>query len=167
MKKRNNRLWYSSVVDSSYFACGSPTLIRKRSKTDQWWSTPLIPALGRQRQADLWVWGQPGLQSEFQYSQGYTEKPCLEKPKRKRERDRQTGRQWWYTPLIPTLSRRARGSLEASLVSRGKEKERKEERRGKETYCFIIVYYFHWFVRFSINWNACFFYMNCLGLYVA
>jgi hypothetical protein len=26
---------------------------------------PLIPALGRQRQVDFWVWGQPGLQSEF------------------------------------------------------------------------------------------------------
>jgi hypothetical protein len=43
-----------------------------------WWRTPLIPALGRQRQADFWVRGQPGLQSEFQDSQGYTEKPCLE-----------------------------------------------------------------------------------------
>jgi hypothetical protein len=42
---------------------------------------PVIPALGRQRQADLWVWDQPGLQSEFQDSQGYTEKPCLEKTK--------------------------------------------------------------------------------------
>jgi hypothetical protein len=31
-----------------------------------WWPIPLIPALGRQRQADFWVWGQPGLQSEFQ-----------------------------------------------------------------------------------------------------
>jgi hypothetical protein len=39
---------------------------------------PLILALGRQRQADFWVQGQPGLQSEFQDSQGYTEKPCLE-----------------------------------------------------------------------------------------
>jgi hypothetical protein len=38
-----------------------------------------IPALGRQRQVDFWVRGQPGLQSEFQDSQGYTEKPCLEK----------------------------------------------------------------------------------------
>ena len=46
-----------------------------------WWRTPLVPALGRQRQADVWVRGQPGLQSEFQDSQGYTEKPCLEKPK--------------------------------------------------------------------------------------
>jgi hypothetical protein len=43
------------------------------------WYTPLIPALGRQRQADFWVRGQPGLQSELQDSQGYTEKPCLEK----------------------------------------------------------------------------------------
>jgi hypothetical protein len=37
-----------------------------------WWRTPLIPALGRQRQADFWVRGQPGLQSEFQDSRGYT-----------------------------------------------------------------------------------------------
>jgi hypothetical protein len=35
-----------------------------------WWHTPLIPALGRQRQVDFWVQGQPGLQSEFQDSQG-------------------------------------------------------------------------------------------------
>ena len=25
----------------------------------------------------LWVWGQPGLQSGYQNSQGYIEKPCL------------------------------------------------------------------------------------------
>jgi hypothetical protein len=48
-----------------------------------WWRTPLIPALGRQRQADFWVRGQPGLQSDLQDSQGYTEKPCLEKTKNK------------------------------------------------------------------------------------
>jgi hypothetical protein len=30
---------------------------------------------------DFWVQGQPGLQREFQDSQGYTEKPCLEKTK--------------------------------------------------------------------------------------
>jgi hypothetical protein len=29
---------------------------------------------------DFWVWSQPGLQSEFQDSQDYTEKLCLEKP---------------------------------------------------------------------------------------
>ena len=45
--------------------------------TGRWWCTLLIPALGRQRQVDFRVQGQPGLQSEFQDSQGYTEKPCL------------------------------------------------------------------------------------------
>jgi hypothetical protein len=40
---------------------------------------PLIPVLGRQRQANFWVQGQPGLQSELQDSQGYTEKPYLKK----------------------------------------------------------------------------------------
>jgi hypothetical protein len=32
------------------------------------------------------VRGQPGLQSEFQDSQGYTEKPCLEKQKTKNKK---------------------------------------------------------------------------------
>jgi hypothetical protein len=40
---------------------------------------PLIPALGRQGQVNFLVRGRLGLQSEFQDSQGYTEKPCLEK----------------------------------------------------------------------------------------
>jgi hypothetical protein len=47
---------------------------------------PLIPALGKQRQADFWVQGQPGLQSEFQDSQDYTEKPCLEKTKNQKKK---------------------------------------------------------------------------------
>jgi hypothetical protein len=33
---------------------------------------------------DFWVQGQPGLQSEFQDSQGYTEKPCLEKKQKQK-----------------------------------------------------------------------------------
>jgi hypothetical protein len=41
--------------------------------------------LGRQRQADFWFRGQHGLQSEFQDSQGYTEKPCLKNQKTKRK----------------------------------------------------------------------------------
>lgn len=44
---------------------------------------PLIPALERWRQADLWVWGQPGLHYEFQESQGFKEKSCLNKAKNK------------------------------------------------------------------------------------
>jgi hypothetical protein len=51
-----------------------------------WWCTSLIPALGRERQAGFWVRGQPGLQSEFQVSQGYTEKPCLGKKKKKKKK---------------------------------------------------------------------------------
>jgi hypothetical protein len=58
----------------------------KMFKLDQaWWRTPLKPALGRQKQADFLVRGQPRLQSEFQDSQGYTEKPYLEKPKKKKK----------------------------------------------------------------------------------
>jgi hypothetical protein len=57
-----------------------------------WWHTPLIPALGRQRQVDFWVRGQPGLQSELQDSQGcYTEKPCLEKQTNKQNCNLSTG----------------------------------------------------------------------------
>jgi hypothetical protein len=44
------------------------------------------PALGRQRQADFWVRGQPGLQNEFQDSQGYTETPCHKKKKKKKKK---------------------------------------------------------------------------------
>ena len=34
-----------------------------KKKALQWWHTLIIPALGRQRQVDFWVPGQPGLQS--------------------------------------------------------------------------------------------------------
>ena len=50
---------------------------------------PLIPTLGRQRQEVFWVRGQPGLQNEFQDSQGYIEKPCLEKIKTKQNKTKQ------------------------------------------------------------------------------
>jgi hypothetical protein len=47
---------------------------------------PLIPALGRQRQASL-------KQSEFQDSQGFTEKPCLEKPKNQKKKKKKKTKQ--------------------------------------------------------------------------
>jgi hypothetical protein len=34
----------------------------------------------------LWVWGQSGLQKEFQDSQDYTEKPCFEKQNKQKKR---------------------------------------------------------------------------------
>jgi hypothetical protein len=51
--------------------------IRTVEKSWTWQCTPLVPEHTRQRQAGLCVQGQPGLQSEVQDSQGYTEKPCL------------------------------------------------------------------------------------------
>jgi hypothetical protein len=53
---------------------------------------PSIPALGRQRQADLGVRGQPGLHSEFQNSQGSTEKPCLKKQTTTTKTNKQTNK---------------------------------------------------------------------------
>jgi hypothetical protein len=61
------------------------SIIQNNRDAGQWWCTPLIPALGRQKQADFRVQGQPGLQSEFQDSQGYTKKPCLEKQSKTKE----------------------------------------------------------------------------------
>ena len=37
----------------------------------------------------LWVRGQPGLQSEFQDSQGYAEKHCLKKPEEKKRKEKE------------------------------------------------------------------------------
>jgi hypothetical protein len=55
----------------------------------QWWPTPLVLVLGRQRQVDFLVQGQPGLQSEFQDSQGYTEKPCCKGKQNKTKQQQQ------------------------------------------------------------------------------
>jgi hypothetical protein len=77
-----------SLQQDQFLSLGLGFHIYKIKNSDSWvwWCTPLIPALGRQRQADFWVRGQPGLQSEFQDTQGYTEKPCLEKPKKKKKK---------------------------------------------------------------------------------
>ena len=50
---------------------------------------PLISVLGRLRQADFWVQGQPGLQSELKDIQGYTEKLCLEKTDKQNKTNKQ------------------------------------------------------------------------------
>jgi hypothetical protein len=51
-----------------------------------------MPALGRQRQRDLFVHGQLGLHIKFQDSQNYLEKPCLEKNKAKQNKTKQNKR---------------------------------------------------------------------------
>jgi hypothetical protein len=50
------------------------------------WYTPLIPALGRQRQVDFWVQGQPCLQSEFQAGQPGLHREILSWKKQKNKR---------------------------------------------------------------------------------
>jgi hypothetical protein len=47
--------------------------------------------------------GQPGLQSEFQDSQGYTEKPCLEKPKTKTKQKKSSAGFWLVVSQFPSL----------------------------------------------------------------
>jgi hypothetical protein len=77
---RGRALWVGYLhVNMRIWVQLPKTHVKTRHIAGQWWHMPLIPALGRQRQVNFWVRGQPGLQSEFQDSQGYTEKPCLEK----------------------------------------------------------------------------------------
>jgi hypothetical protein len=68
--------------------------------------TPLTPALGRQRHVDFWVRGQPGLQSEFQDSQGCTQtNPVLKnnnnkKPQTNKQTNKQNPNSWECTECI-------------------------------------------------------------------
>ena len=57
-----------------------------------WWHTPFNPSTQEVEAGRFLSRGQPGLQSEFQNSQGYTEKPCFKKQKQKKERN-ETGTQ--------------------------------------------------------------------------
>jgi hypothetical protein len=86
---------------------------RNQDKVGQWCLTPLIPALGRQRQTDFWVQGQPGLQSELQDSQGSridretlpwkTKKKKKKKKKRKEKRKRKRNQDKNLVTLISSI----------------------------------------------------------------
>ena len=77
--------WLPGHVSSVYGTCFRGDSFKNHVLCQEVWPRPLIPALGRQRKADFWIQGQPGLQSEVQDSQGYTKKPCLEKQNNKKE----------------------------------------------------------------------------------
>jgi hypothetical protein len=66
--------------------------IKKNAWARRLWRTPLISALRRQRQADLYDFGLC-LQSELQDSQGYTQRSPLLKERREREREREGERE--------------------------------------------------------------------------
>ena len=55
--------------------------LKRIIQAGRWWCTPFIPALGRQRQADLRVPGQPGLQSEFQDTRATRRNPVFKNQK--------------------------------------------------------------------------------------
>jgi hypothetical protein len=71
------------------------------------------PALGRQRQVDFWVRSQPGLQSEFQDIQGYTEKACLENEKQ--NKTKQTKNKQTKTPKNKTKQQQQQNTDESVL----------------------------------------------------
>jgi hypothetical protein len=72
-----HRLYETQEERWSHQNMDATVLFRREKKSRVWWHSPLIPTLGRQRQADFWVRGQSSLQSEFQDSQRYIEKLCL------------------------------------------------------------------------------------------
>ena len=98
--QNKDNLW----IDIRHFTCLNTVLLKwkflfislwmeeiwkRQVAIGRWWLKPLIPALQRQRQADYWVQGQPVLQSDFQDSQGYTEKPHLGKTKQNKQTNKQ------------------------------------------------------------------------------
>jgi hypothetical protein len=80
---------FSKPSAPKFWIDGTIRILFFKTSSWAWWRTPLIPALERQSQVDFWVRGQPGLQSEFQDNQGYTEKPCLEKQTNKQTNKQQ------------------------------------------------------------------------------
>ena len=59
-----------------------------------------------------WVRGHPGLQSEFQGSQDYTEKPCLEKPKPPKQQQQKIKPLFWNLIQPEQMKRRPEHRLE-------------------------------------------------------
>jgi hypothetical protein len=63
---------------------------------------------------DFRVRGQPGLQREFQDSQGYTEKPCLEKTKKKKKK--KEVEMWFAINILTPLAHFLVGPREEGLL---------------------------------------------------
>ena len=59
-------------------------------------------------QADFWVRGQAGLQSEFQDSQSYTEKPCL---KNNNNKNKQTNKEQMMDQRLVLANRKTKKKI--------------------------------------------------------
>jgi hypothetical protein len=60
----NGIMMIGYAVCHVWLPCVKHSVVRSLSKSRAWWRMPLIPAPGKQRQADFWVRGQPGLHRE-------------------------------------------------------------------------------------------------------
>ena len=99
----NNLLWICNAKH-----------VREKKMSQQWWCTSLNPALGRQRQADLWVQSQPGLQREFQITRAIQRNPVsknqIKKQKeRKRKEDKKTLPQFFICSMGRVYLHRMQG----------------------------------------------------------
>jgi hypothetical protein len=70
LKHRKNSTPESSLVVSKFplapvAFCSNKLYPEVPPWAGQWWHMPLVPALGMQKQMDLRIQSQPGLQSEF------------------------------------------------------------------------------------------------------
>jgi hypothetical protein len=53
MKKREEKILVFGILTNSRQLSTPNTIIKKGQRCRAWWCTPLIPALGRQRQANF------------------------------------------------------------------------------------------------------------------
>ena len=88
------RIYYGYFITSPAALMQDPSTKNKQT-AGQWCHMPLIPALGRQRQMDIWVQGQPGLQSRTAIQRS----PVLTPPSPKQNKTKQnkTNNSFAYT----------------------------------------------------------------------
>jgi hypothetical protein len=89
--QRGHRVPLQVVVNDQVVA-GSWIQEFCKNSCQVWWSAPLIPALGKQKQVDFWVWGQPGLQRQHPAALEYESGNGLRGP---REAGGRGGRRGW------------------------------------------------------------------------
>ena len=122
---------------------------RNGMTTGQWWCRPLIPALGRQRQADLYEFVASLIyKSQFQNCSGcYTEKPCLKKTKKEKRKKKRNGmtegqNELWskFCPFTPTEKEMSRFSVrKPGSIHRPQESDQQDEGKRWILSCYRTI----------------------------